>query len=158
MDVTFRLKEGTFNFRVCAIMIHEDKLLAMHDERSPYYYLPGGRVQLHETAENAVIRELKEELNIDGKIIRSLWLDQNFFTEIVNGQRYHEICLYYLIDISDTDLLSRGNEFTMKEEDKTNVFEWLSFERLDKEYLYPLFIKKAVKNLPEHLEIVTELN
>ena len=124
MDVTFRLKEGTFNFRVCAIMIHEDKLLAMHDERSPYYYLPGGRVQLHETAENAVIRELKEELNIDGKIIRSLWLDQNFFTEIVNGQRYHEICLYYLIDISDTDLLSRGNEFTMKEEDKTNVFEW----------------------------------
>lgn len=158
MDVTFRLKEGTFNFRVCAIMIHEDKLLAMHDERSPYYYLPGGRVQLHETAENAVIRELKEELNIDGKIIRSLWLDQNFFTEIVNGQRYHEICLYYLIDISDTDLLSRGNEFTMKEEDKTNVFEWLSFDRLDKEYLYPLFIKKAVKNLPEHLEIVTELN
>ena len=51
----------------------------MHDERSPYYYLPGGRVQINETAEDAMIREIREELEIDINIIRPLWFNQGFF-------------------------------------------------------------------------------
>ena len=62
MDITFLTDTGRFNYRVCAVMLNENKILAMQDERSPYYYLPGGRVSLHETAENAVLREIKEEL------------------------------------------------------------------------------------------------
>ena len=158
MDITFREKEGTFNFRVCGILIHEGKLLAMHDENSPYYYLPGGRVQLHEPTEVSVIRELEEELGIKAKIIRPLWLDQNFFTEVVNGQRYHEICVYYLIDFTESDLLSRGNEFVIHEGHKTLVFEWLEFDRVKSEYLFPLFIKDAIFNIPEHLTLVTEIH
>ena len=42
MDITFRMSEGTFNYRVCAVMIQDGKLLVMRDERSPYSYLPGG--------------------------------------------------------------------------------------------------------------------
>ena len=38
-----------------------NKILAMHDERSPYFYLPGGRVQMGETAEHAVVRGVEEE-------------------------------------------------------------------------------------------------
>lgn len=158
MDITFREKEGTFNLRVCAIFINDGKLLAMHDGNSPYYYLPGGRIKLHEPSEVAVIREVKEELEIDVKIKRALWVDQNFFTEITNGQRYHEICFYYLIDYSNTDLLSRGEEFEVIEGKKTLVFEWLDFDRVKKEYLYPLFIKDAIDDIPQHLKIVTEVN
>ena len=43
MDITFHTGEGRFNYRVCAIFLHQNKVLAMRDERSPYYYLPGGR-------------------------------------------------------------------------------------------------------------------
>ena len=82
-----------------------NKILAMHDERSPYFYLPGGRVQMGETAEHAVVREVEEELNITPKIIRPLWLNQSFFTEDVDKLNYHEICIYYLMDISETGLL-----------------------------------------------------
>lgn len=39
----------------CAMIISDGKILAMHDERSPYYYLPGGRGAIGETAENAVV-------------------------------------------------------------------------------------------------------
>ena len=46
------------------MIISDNRILAMHDERSPYFYLPGGRVTMGETAEQAVIREMQEELGI----------------------------------------------------------------------------------------------
>ena len=91
MDISFKNGNEKFNYRVCAMMISDGKILAMHDERSPYYYLPGGRVGIGETAEKAVIREVQEEIGITPKIIRPLWLNQAFFTEDVDNLRYHEL-------------------------------------------------------------------
>lgn len=82
MDISFKCENQKFNYRVCAIIVSENKILAMHDERSPYFYLPGGRVALGETAEQAVVREIREELSVTPKISRALWLNQAFFTEM----------------------------------------------------------------------------
>ena len=139
------------------MIISDGKILAMHDERSPYYYLPGGRVEMGETAESAVIREAQEELGVTTKIIRPLWLNQAFFTEDVDGLNYHELCIYYLMDIANTDLLSKGDIFTSKEGKRTHTFEWLEFERLKDEYFYPLFLKKDIFNLPNEFTIRTEV-
>jgi ADP-ribose pyrophosphatase len=157
LDITFKTPEGRFNYRVCAIIINNEKLLVMKDERSPYYYLPGGRVALHETAENAMLREIREELEIDAKIIRPLWLNQSFFTEDVNQEKYHELCIYFLVDVSDTDLLSKENNFELTENGRhRHVFSWMPFDELNNNYLYPIFIKKRIFNLPANLEINTE--
>jgi len=156
MDITFKTEEGKFNYRVCAIILHNQKILSMHDERSPYYYLPGGRVAMHETAEQAVLREVKEELCIDAEIVRPLWLNQSFFTEDVSKERYHEICLYFLVDVSKTDLLSKGGTFTLYEGKHTHKFEWLDITRLKDEYFYPNFLKEKIFDLPEHLTICAE--
>ena len=157
MDISFKFGNEKFNYRVCAMMIDNGKILAMHDERSPYYYLPGGRVAMGETAEAAVIREVQEELGITLGIARPLWLIQSFFTEDVDGLNYHEICIYYLMDITSTDLLSRGEVFTSKEGNRTHTFEWLAFERLKDEYFYPLFLKKDIFTLPNEFTIRTEI-
>lgn len=95
MDISFKHEDQKFNYRVCAVILSENKILAMHDERSPYFYLPGGRVAMGETAELAVIREVQEELGITPRIIRPLWLNQAFFTEDVDALRYHELCIYF---------------------------------------------------------------
>ena len=71
----------------------------MHDEHSPYYYLPGGRGEMGETAEHTVIREVQEELNITPAIIWPLWFNQAFFTDEVDEQLDHELCIYFLMDI-----------------------------------------------------------
>ena len=157
MDISFKSGNGKFNYRVCAVMISDGKILAMHDERSPYYYLPGGRVELGETAENAVIREVQEELGVTPRIVRPLWLNQAFFTEDVDNLRYHELCIYFLMDIADTDLLARGNKFTANEGRRTHTFEWLEFARLKDEYFYPLFLKKHIFNLPDVFTIRTDI-
>lgn len=156
MDVTFVSGTQRFKYRVCAVIIHDGRILAMHDEVSPYYYLPGGKVMLGETAERAVLRELEEELGITARIVRPLWLNQGFFKEDVNWLEYHELCLYFLIDVSGTDLLERGGRFTLFEGRHTHEFEWLPLDRLKDEYIYPLFIKTAVFDLPEHLELRAE--
>ena len=157
MDISFKSGNAKFNYRVCAMMISDGKILAMHDDRSPYYYLPGGRVAIGETAENAVIREVQEELGVTPKIVRPLWLNQAFFTEDVDNLNYHELCIYFLMDIIDTDLLTRGKQFTSNEGHRIHTFEWLEFERLKDEYFYPLFLKKDIFNLPNVFTIRTEI-
>ena len=156
MDISFVSGQDKFNYRVCAIILSGNKILAMHDERSPYYYLPGGRVRMGETAEDAVIREVKEELDIHAKIVRPLWLNQSFFTEDVDRLHYHEICLYFLMDVRETNLLEKGERFTLHEGKHTHDFEWLEFERLQNEYFYPIFLKTEIFHLPGHMTLMTE--
>ena len=127
MDISYNCENQKFNYRVCAMIIAENKILAMHDERSPYFYLPGGRVKMGETAEQAVVREVQE------------------------------LCIYFLVDISETTLLERGNVFTLTEGKHIHTFEWLEFDRLKDEYFYPLFLKKAIYDLPDEFTLRTEL-
>lgn len=140
MDISFETGNEKFNYRVCAIILKDGRILAMHDERSPYYYLPGGRVKLGERAEDAILREIKEELGVAARITRPFWLNQGFFKENVNSLQYHEICTYFLTDISNTDLLSKGDRFFLWEGTHQNTFEWLKFEQLEHEYFCPFFI------------------
>ena len=157
MDISFNQESQKFNYRVCAMIISGNRILAMHDERSPYFYLLGGRVKMGETAEQAVIREVREELHVTLKITRPLWLNQAFFTEDVDGVRYHELCIYFLMDITDTDLQENGNSFILTEGKHIHTFEWLEFDRLKDEYFYPIFLKKEIFNLPDEFTIRTEL-
>lgn len=156
MDITFETEAGRFNYRVCAVLLDRGRILAMHDERSPYFYLPGGRVRMGERAEDAVLREVREELGIEARILRPLWLSQSFFNEDVVRVDYHELCLYFLVDASATDLLTRGDRFRGPELRHVHDFEWLPFERLKDEYFYPLFLKTEIFHLPEQLTLRTD--
>lgn len=155
MDIQLKTENGIFKYRVSAIIIHDGKLLAVHDDISPYYYPMGGKVKLHETAEDAILREIKEELGVDAEIIRPLWICQNLFTEDVTKERFHELCFFFLIDITKTDLLSRGNKFVMSEGERTNTFEWLQISELEKMYFHPDFIKTEIQKLPKSLKLLT---
>lgn len=157
MDISFRTDEGRFNYRVAGIIIHDDKLLIMKDEHSPYYYIPGGRVAMNELSEEAIIREIREELNAEVKVNRMLWVNENFFTEKIFNENCHEICFYYLLDLIDDKLLNKGNEFMCEENGKYNLyFYWIDVDKIKDLNIYPLFIKEIILKLPQVIEHVVE--
>lgn len=156
MDLTFKTEKGIFNYRVCAILIHDNRILAMKNDKSPYYYLPGGRVKLHETAEDAIVRELKEELCINAAIIRPLWFNQNFFMEDMTVEKFHELCICFLVDAEDTPLILHNNSFVTRKSKHNEVFYWLDIHSLKEEYMYPLFIKEKINDLPDKFEMLAD--
>ena len=157
MDISFKTEQGHFNYRVAGLIIYDNQILLMKDESSPYYYIPGGRVSLHESAEDAIKREIKEELRIDVKVNRILWSVENFFVEETNGETFHEIAFYFLLDLLDLSILERSNPFVLKEGGEQRLrFYWKSIRELKDLYMYPLFLKDRILSLPQTLEHIIE--
>lgn len=63
---------------VAAVIVHNDKFLCVQKGANKYDYIsykyefPGGKVEEGESNEEAVIREIREELNMDIAIISTL--------------------------------------------------------------------------------------
>ena len=152
MDISIKATAGKFNYRVAAMIVHEAHILVMQDEGIPHDYLPGGRVHLHEPAETALSRELREELDIDIPPHQLTFIAETFFT--IDSTRYHEMCLYFLME-APPELLIRGDRFTRVEGSEVHHFRWVKFEELRHLSFYPIFLKERIFTLPEHPEFIT---
>lgn len=152
MDISIKATAGEFNYRVAAMIVHEAHILVMQDEGIPHDYLPGGRVHLHEPAETALSRELREELDIDIPPHQLTFIAESFFT--IDSTRYHEMCLYFLME-APPELLIRGDRFTRVEGSEIHHFRWVKFEELRHLSFYPIFLKERIFTLPEHPEFIT---
>lgn len=156
MDITFAAGDQIFNYRVAGLFIREGRLLVMRDGPESNWYLPGGRVAVGETAEAALLREMREELGISAEIDRPLWLNQSFFVPDGTAQKVHELCLYFLMKTPESGLPTGSEPCFRREGGQVHEFRWLSFEALRDAYFYPLFLKEAVFSLPEHLTLRVE--
>lgn len=83
-----------------------------------------------------------------------MWIAQSFFTPTGKKQRYHELCTYFTVDASGTDLITRGDRFDSPNEPSVH-FAWFPFEELPYIDLRPAFLKTEVQNLPEHTQFIT---
>jgi len=77
---------------------------------------------------------------------------EDFFTEEDTHERFHEICIYFLVDGSS---LPAGS-FIYTEGERTNRFEWTPVPAVLDMHLYPEFIRKRIAALPAHPEWITE--
>lgn len=152
MDISVKSNAGMFNLRAAAIVVHDGRILVMQDEGIPHDYLPGGRIHLHEPAERALARELQEELDIELPSHRLVFMAESFFT--IDSERYHELCLYYLMD-APAELLAYGDSFIRKEGSEIHHLHWVPFDELKVLSFYPIFLKERIHSLPDSPEFIS---
>jgi len=103
---------------VCALILHKGKILgtqrAGHSSRAGKWEFPGGKVKAGEKREDALHREIDEELGITVSIIRSLPHVVHHYNEI-SIRLIPYLCLW------------KGREITLKDHDQ---YAWISRERL----------------------------
>jgi ADP-ribose pyrophosphatase YjhB (NUDIX family) len=63
------------------------------DKPEPHYSVPGGGVEFGETSEQALRREMREELGAEIADLNLLFVSEEVF--VVQGQIYHAIVLLY---------------------------------------------------------------
>jgi 8-oxo-dGTP diphosphatase len=131
---------GHVRVRACGICIADDQILlvnhAMYGENGFFWSPPGGGVMFGETARKTVIREFKEEANIDVKVGKLLFVNEHIAGPL------HAVELFFEIN-SFEGLISKGidPEFSADDQIIKDV-RWMNWEEIKKykaEQLHSLF-------------------
>ncbi len=151
-DVKFPTEAGLFNFRAAGIFVHEGRLLAMTEPGIGHYYLPGGRVRINEAMEEALGREVREELGVGSRLARPLWLCESFFP--LGGRQVHELAMYYLGELDWERLPALEGEFSLADSDGAeHCYRWLTEEEVKSARIYPIPMQECWPVLPEEFTL-----
>ena len=139
-----------FNFRIAGVTLYDNKVLLHRMMKDDFWALPGGRCEIFEDTKSALVREYKEEINVDVTIERALFFVENFFS--FENEQFHEISVIYnVIFPKETKILSE-EEFIGSEKGTDLIFRWFPLSQTKSIELYPSFLKEKLNHLPEHME------
>ena len=107
-----------------------------HVKCEPFYRPLGGGIEFGERSQEALRREFREELGVELTGVRYLATLENIFT--CNGERGHEIILFYEATLADPSFYERET-FEVHEETETLMARWMSLREFqaDGPPLYP---------------------
>jgi len=136
-------------------------VLLCRDGEHGHLFLPGGRCELLEPSTVTVTRELREELGVDARIDRLLYVVENFFGS-EDAMRVHEIGFYYLIALPQrVPLLDApiGQPFQGSEIDLHLYFSWHPIDDLEhlQPPLYPEFLRTALQHIPDTIQHIVNI-
>lgn len=147
MDIKIKCEEGDFKFRVCGIILNNDKVLTVNINHNGFYCLPGGHVHLGEDTFQAIKREIKEEIGIETKDISLMAVIENFFLND-KGKTFHELGYYYII--KPNSLGDKENDFCLIENDEGELkeleFKWVNLDNIKEVDFRPEILKEYLKN------------
>lgn len=110
-----------------------EKILVCKDKQNKNYFFPGGHVELGEFSEDALLRELKEEISFEVNNTELMGIVENIYS--AKDGLHHEINLFYYAKCNKIDVESN--------EDHLDFFLFNKKEFSEKD-VRPKEVKKAI--------------
>ncbi len=156
--ITFDADSARFNYRIVAIIRQDDYVLLCQEEGQDFWFMPGGRAELLEPSTETVVREMREELGVEARVERLVWIVENFFPWI-DGIDAHELSLFYVLTLPhDSRVLDIGKPFRGIEDDVKLIFAWHRLDMLEQVPLYPKFLRTALQNMPDKIQHIMNVD
>ena len=133
-DICFNEGDMKFNFRVSCIIVKNGRFLLHKRKADSFWNFLGGRVKLGELCEDAIKREIREEIGCKCKIDQLVKVCENFYK--FKDTTFHEILVIFKVTLLDE----------LKEECVENklVIGWFSKDDLDSILIKPEFTKEIL--------------
>lgn len=110
-----------------AVIIRDDRILLAKQKTESNTFLPGGHIEAGEYAEEALRRELQEELGSDSRVGRFVGVLEHKFTD-KHGREYEEINLIFEVKLDSSKVEAKESHLE---------FKWVNPDEFGKENLLP---------------------
>ncbi len=115
------------------VVFSKNKILVCKNKGNKNYFLPGGHVEFGEFSQNALLRELKEELSLEAEETDFIGTIENIYK--ARGETHQEINFLYLV---------KCGKLNIKSNEEHIEFFLFSQEELKEKDVRPKKIKKAL--------------
>lgn len=134
-DLSIIIDGVKFNFRVGLLVKKKKQVLVECNPDYDFVVLPGGRVKTLESSEDALIREINEEMKIDltNYNLEFIGIDENFFE--LDNIKYHELYFIYKIEIDENN--DDFKDGMINYDSKVNYYKWVDILDLNEVNLLP---------------------
>ena len=139
-DFRSRTENQIFGVRATALIIQNNQIYLNRNENNQYYTI-GGAICVNELSEDAVRREVMEEVGLSVEVERLAFVVENHFTQ--SDVQFHNIEFHYIVRP-----LEEPNS-SMIEEGENRICEWVDLEELQNIDLVPHFLKEELQNLTD---------
>lgn len=150
--IKFEVAANQLSFRpsVYGVIIDSEKVLLARQWDG--YDFPGGGINLGETIEQALIREVKEETGFDVKPIKLLGCENDFHKMTFNKNFIQSILLYYQCEITGGELSKNNLDAASHENEYMDLAQWIALEDASKVKFYkPIDIQKILSPFKNNL-------
>ncbi len=120
------------------VMFHVERVLLCKNVKHGYFYLPGGHVELGETAAQALVREMQEEAALAVVANEVVAIDEHLFEQ--NGRARHEINVYLAMKTLDS-----AGPSSIQSVEEHIAFEWCELSQLDIRDIRPSHAKAVIR-------------
>lgn len=154
-DLSIIIDGVKFNFRVGLLVKMKKQVLVECNQDYDFVVLPGGRVKTLESSEDALIREINEEMKIDltNYNLEFIGADENFFE--LDNIKYHELYLIYKIEIDENN--EDFKDGMINYDSKVNYYKWVDILDLKEVNLLPKSLINIIDSNGIHHNIQKDL-
>ncbi len=152
-DILYKTDNYVFSYRVTGLCIQNNKVLLQKPTGDTGFAFPGGHAEFGETNAETLIREFKEEMNVNINVGELKRVAEIFF--LWGDKPCHQICLYYIVDLIDVQIPFEGKFIGSEHLLGRNFdieFHWILLDEVKNNAVYPSNTSDLLNRLDEGIK------